>query len=58
MCGEEIALVEWQIKKQEGKLPWWAIFARMAVAGAPEIPRKPPFDYSIRRIACTMKARN
>lgn len=38
MLGEEMALVEWQIAKQEGKLKWWNIIAKMSVAGAPEIP--------------------
>jgi len=37
MCGEEIALVEWKIKQQEGRLPWWSIFARASIAGAPWI---------------------
>ena len=37
MLGEEIALVEWQIAKQEGKLKWWHIVAKLSTRGAPEI---------------------
>ena len=31
MCGESIALVEWQIKKQEGKLHWWNFIAHLSL---------------------------
>lgn len=32
MCGEDTALIEWQIKKQEGTLPWWNIVAKLSLA--------------------------
>jgi hypothetical protein len=31
MCGEEICLIDWQIAKQEGKLPIWHITARLSL---------------------------
>lgn len=37
MCGEDIALVEWQIKKQEGKLKWWQWIAWLSTMNVPEI---------------------
>ena len=40
MCGDEIALVEWRIKKQEGKLPKWNIVAWLSTIGSPEIRKK------------------
>jgi hypothetical protein len=37
MMGEEIALVEWAIQKQEGTLKWWQLCAKLTVRNAPEI---------------------
>lgn len=37
MCGEEIALVEWCIQDQEGKLPWWNIFVKLMISGHPPV---------------------
>ena len=31
MMGESIALIEWQIQKQEGTLPWWAFVAKLSL---------------------------
>ena len=31
MCGEEIAVIEWQIAKQENRLSWWKITARFTL---------------------------
>lgn len=39
MSGEEECLVDWTIMKQEGKLKWYHIFARLMVASAPPIHR-------------------
>lgn len=39
LTGEEIAIVEWQILKQEGKLKWWNFVALLSIAGAPNIEK-------------------
>ena len=41
MRGEEIALVEWQIKRQEGQLRWWNVIAKLSLSffGPPDIKR-------------------
>lgn len=31
MCGEEIAEIEWQISRQEGKERWWHICAKLTL---------------------------
>ena len=40
MSGEEIALVNWKIAEQEGKLPWWNFVARLSIKGSPPIIKK------------------
>jgi len=39
MLGEEIALVEWKVEEQEGRLHWWSFIAKLSIMGAPTIPR-------------------
>jgi len=39
MSGEMCALVDWQIKKQENILPWWAFVARLSTFNSPTIER-------------------
>lgn len=38
LLGEEIALVDWQLQKQEKTLPWYNIIAKLSILGAPNIP--------------------
>jgi hypothetical protein len=40
MLGEEIAIVDWQIEKQEGKIKWWQWIKRLTISGSPDIPIK------------------
>ena len=43
MLGEEIAIIEWQIARQEGREKWWHINAKLTLAafGCGVIPLLP-----------------